>query len=85
MALALCLLTLVAHPKPNRSHAAVTAFKKSQPCPVNGKTHGSCAGWVIDHVRPLACGGPDHPSNMQWQTIADAKAKDKWERRDCAR
>lgn len=23
------------------------------------------------------------PSNMQWQTVADAKAKDKWERRGC--
>jgi hypothetical protein len=24
---------------------------------------------VIDHVNPLACGGPDAPSNMQLQTI----------------
>jgi hypothetical protein len=34
---------------------------------------------VIDHVRPLACGGADDPSNMQWQTIEEGKAKDKWE------
>ena len=27
---------------------------------------------------PLACGGPDAVSNMQWQTIADARAKDTW-------
>jgi hypothetical protein len=26
------------------------------------------------------CGGADAPSNMQWQTVADAKAKDKTER-----
>src|SRR4029077_16931557 len=38
-------------------------------------------GYVIDHIRPLACGGADAPSNMQWQTIAQAKAKDKVERR----
>ena len=26
---------------------------------------------------PLACGGPDAVSNLQWQTIRDVKAKDK--------
>ncbi len=41
------------------------------------------SGYVVDHIRPLACGGPDDPSNMQWQTVAEAKAKDKWERRGC--
>jgi len=40
-------------------------------------------GYVIDHVRPLACGGADAPSNMQWQTSAAAKAKDKVERKGC--
>jgi hypothetical protein len=42
------------------------------------------AGFVIDHIIPLACGGADEPRNMQWQTIADAKAKDMIERRGCA-
>ena len=42
-------------------------------------------GYVIDHIVPLACGGADAPSNMQWQTKADAKAKDKWERKGCSR
>ena len=37
-------------------------------------------GHVVDHVIPLACGGEDSPRNMQWQTISDAKAKDRWER-----
>jgi hypothetical protein len=32
---------------------------------------------------PLACGGIDHYSNMQYQTIAEAKAKDKVERKGC--
>jgi hypothetical protein len=30
-------------------------------------------GWVVDHITPLACGGADDPSNMQWQTIDDAR------------
>jgi hypothetical protein len=34
---------------------------------------------VIDHVVPLKRGGPDAPSNMQWQTKAEAKAKDRVE------
>jgi len=40
-------------------------------------------GYVIDHVVPLACGGADKPSNMQWQTAAEARAKDKQERKNC--
>jgi hypothetical protein len=32
---------------------------------------------------PLACGGADNTSNMQWQTIAASKAKDKIERKGC--
>jgi hypothetical protein len=33
----------------------------------------------VDHIIPLKRGGPDVPSNMQWQTIADSKAKDRVE------
>lgn len=40
-------------------------------------------GYVVDHVRPLVCGGADAPSNMQWQTIEAARAKDSVERRGC--
>lgn len=66
-----------------RSQSAISDFKQLHPCPANGSTKGSCPGYVIDHVEPLACGGPDTPANMQWQTTADSKAKDKWERSDC--
>lgn len=54
---------------------------KSHPCPATGKTSGRCPGYVADHVKPLASGGEDDPSNMQWQTTAAAKEKDKWERK----
>jgi hypothetical protein len=64
----------------HRSTAAKNAFKRLHPCPANGRRSGSCPGYVIDHVKPLMCGGPDNPSNMQWQTVADGKAKDKIER-----
>ncbi len=71
------------HGRIHRSSAAKTAFKKKHPCPATGESKGACRGWIIDHIEPLACGGADSPANMQWQTTADAKAKDKWERDDC--
>jgi hypothetical protein len=42
-------------------------------------------GYIKDHIVPLACGGPDAVSNLQWQTIRDVKAKDKWETKGCTR
>jgi hypothetical protein len=68
------------HGKIKRSSAAKSAFERQTPCPSTGKNHGACPGYVVDHVEALECGGADAPSNMQWQTVADAKAKDKIER-----
>jgi hypothetical protein len=34
---------------------------------------------VVDHVVALKRGGADRPSNMQWQTTIEAKAKDRRE------
>jgi hypothetical protein len=65
------------HGKILRSKRAKKAFESA-----TGYPHGR-PGYVIDHIRPLACGGPDVPSNMQWQTRADARAKDKRERAGC--
>jgi hypothetical protein len=67
-----------------RSPSAKRNFQASNPCPATGKTTGSCKGYVIDHKTPLACGGADAASNMQWQTTAEAKLKDKTERAGCA-
>ena len=40
-------------------------------------------GYVVDHIWPLCDGGADDRTNMQWQRVADSKAKDKWERLLC--
>lgn len=60
-----------------RSAAARHAFARQTGYP-KGRP-----GWIIDHIVPLACGGADAPSNMQWQTVKEAKAKDRVERTGC--
>jgi hypothetical protein len=72
-------VTRDAHGRIARSPQALQQFKKANPCPATGKTYGQCPGYVVDHVTPLKRGGADAPSNMQWQTKAEAKAKDRWE------
>lgn len=65
-----------------RDPAQVRAFRKLVACP-GGPDRGShtrCRGYVVDHIKALDCGGADRPSNMQYQTIAAGKAKDKIER-----
>ena len=62
-----------------RSSAARREFQRLHPCPSTGKATGACGGHVVDHIIPLKRGGLDAPSNMQWQTIAEAKAKDRAE------
>ena len=68
-----------------RSQSAKVEFKQQHPCPATGAPRGPCKGYVIDHIVPIACHGADALSNMQWQTVADAKAKDKWEREECGK
>lgn len=67
-----------------RSSTVRAVFMRNHPCPVTGKPSGSCPGWEVDHVIPLACGGCDAVSNMQWLPI-DLKhrkaGKDGFERR----
>jgi hypothetical protein len=71
--------------KEHRSRDVTREFQREQPCPSTGRASGACPGYRKDHIVPLACGGPDAVSNLQWQTVAEARAKDRWKRRVCAR
>ena len=70
--------------KTERSKAVPAEFQKLHPCPANGKSAGPCPGYIKDHIKPLCAGGTDSVENMQWQTVAEAKAKDKLEVRQCS-
>jgi hypothetical protein len=86
MALAVCVvLPTSSAAKEHRSSSVKREFQLTHPCPATGRTSGACPGYVKDHITALKCGGPDAVSNMQWQTTADAKAKNKWETKGCAR
>jgi len=62
-----------------RSGAARSEFVRNNPCPATSQAKAPCPGYVVDHVVPLCAGGPDIPSNMQWQAVAEAKIKDREE------
>lgn len=68
-----------------RPSNAEILFRLAHPCPATGQTHGACKGYVVDRVIPLVCGGAEAPDNMQWQTLAEAKEKDRWEKIGCRR
>jgi hypothetical protein len=59
--------------KIQRNESAKRDFMKQ-----SGYPHGR-PGYVVDHIVALKRGGKDVPSNMQWQTVEEARAKDKWE------
>lgn len=76
-----CAMTqAIANVEVIRNSATARAFEKLLPCPYD-KPHkpGTCPNWVVDHINPLKCLGPDAVSNMQWQTYSDSKKKDRWE------
>lgn len=66
-----------------RDSSVVREFRKTHPCPATGERGGLCPGFVIDHVTSLACGGPDIVENLTWQTVAEAREKDRIERKVC--
>ena len=85
-AFAVCVaLPISALSKQPRSASVKREFQLTHPCPANGRTSGACPGYVKDHAVPLWCDGSDAVSNLQWQTIRSAKAKDRWETKGCAR
>jgi hypothetical protein len=87
LALACCLALApsLTPAKEYRSLEVKHEFQGQHPCPSTGRTTGPCPGYIKDHVKALACGGPDSVANLQWQTVEAAKAKDKWERKSCGR
>jgi len=71
----------------HRSDSAKRAFEfgvkpydkwPAHPCP-----YTAAQGCIIDHIKSLKCGGQDSPENMQWQTDADSKKKDRVENLGC--
>lgn len=73
-----------------RSAAQLAVFKIYNPCPVTGLSSGACLDHVVDHVWPLRCARSelerklfDVPANMQWQTVAASRLKDKTEGAVC--
>lgn len=79
LCLLLALVVAPAEARTKRSQSAKVEFKHAHPCPANGARKGPCKGWIIDHRVGLCVGGSDTPSNMRWQTVEAAKAKDRWE------
>lgn len=49
-----------------RSSVVLKRFQAIHPCPSTGLQAGKCPGWAMNHVVPLACGGCDEVSNLQW-------------------
>lgn len=79
------LLPVASFSKEHRSQAARHAFVKAHSCPSTGSHKLPCPGYIIDHVMPLCAGGEDAPRNMQWQTVEEAKVKDRGERKLCSK
>lgn len=80
-----CHITRDKHHRIARSQTELRTFKRHNPCPSTGRRSGSYPGYVIDHIDPLCNCGADVSENMQWQTVSDAKIKDRWERKICSR
>jgi hypothetical protein len=83
--IAACAISMGASANYSRSKKALRSFVNQQACPATGLHRLPCPGYVIDHIKALACGGADDPSNMQWQTREEAKAKDRWELKECGK
>lgn len=77
-------LAAPAEARQTRSGAVLRQFQLENPCPSTGSTRGSCPGWIKDHRWPLCAGGADSLWNLQWQTVEQAKEKDRHEAFVCA-
>ena len=84
LALLLPGLSAAACPKVPRSAALIRAFKRTHVCPSTKRIDPHCRD-IVDHVVPLCLIGKEGDAlwNLQYQSIADAKAKDRIERQMC--
>lgn len=57
-----------------RKSVVLVEFERLHPRPQDGRR------WYKDHVIPLACGGCDSVSNLQWLPEDQWREKSKWER-----
>jgi hypothetical protein len=65
VAVTVCLVLAVsASAKEPRSASVKREFQPTHPYPSTGLRSDVCAGYIKDHIVPLACGGPDAPSNL---------------------
>jgi hypothetical protein len=83
--IAACAISTGASAEYSRSKKVLREFVNQQACPSTGKHRLPCPGYVIDHIKALACGGADAVENLQWQTREEAKAKDRWELKECGK
>jgi hypothetical protein len=74
----LFVISLAALMNPDAKAACRSASVKHQFDVSQGYKHGR-KGFIVDHFCALVCGGIDDIKNMQYQTISDSKAKDRWE------
>lgn len=94
LAIALCAITAKADPLKEyryvqeikrdakgqilRRADVLVAFKRIHPCPSTGKSTGACRGWALNHIIPLACGGADAVSNLQWSPVITKSCWQDW-------
>jgi hypothetical protein len=57
----------------------ISCISKVNTLPFTRKTTSASSGYVCGPRLPTDGRGADSPDNMQWQTVAEAKAKDQVE------
>jgi hypothetical protein len=78
ISIVLCFLSLAVIFQPDAKASCRSASVKHQFDVSQGFKHGR-KGFIVDHVCSLFNNGIDNISNMQYQTIADSKKKDRIE------
>lgn len=72
-----------ANAQASRSRDAVAEFKRLNPCPATGQSHGKCPGYVVELVVPRCADGRHVASNMTWHLAAQVEDKRRWEQQYC--